>query len=283
MRDSSAVTSRGSALFFALNPGPGAGPSAASCYNAPRAPGRSDPERDESMESAGTTGGDDVLAVLKALPHFGMVPPALLQRIGDGCRLVGLKKGDTIFRERDACRGFFAIRRGGVRLFRLLPDGREHVLHQLQAGQSFAEAAVLNHGFYPVTAEARATPTELIEVDGAHFKVVLADDPALAPAMLGSLCTRLLRLVERIDELSGHSAAARLAHFLLRLPSQGPLTAARVELPMAKKDLAAHLSVTPETLSRTLRQWKDAGWLETKGRVLVLRDLPALEALADGS
>lgn len=219
---------------------------------------------------------------LRALPHFRMARSESVERVAEGCRTVTYGKGDQIFRAGEPCRGFFVIHRGSVCLYRLAADGRQHVLHSLYQGQSFAEAALLNHGRYPACAEARSAATELIEVDGAHFQKVLAEDSRLAPAMVGSLCSRLLSLVDRVEELSVISAAARLARFLLRLPSSGPLEAAEVTLPMSKKDVAAHLSVTPETLSRTLRQWKERGVVEADGRRLILRDLRVLQALADG-
>ena len=99
--------------------------------------------------------------------------------------------------------------------------------------------------------------------------------------MVGSLSQWLLGLVERIDELSVASAGARLARYLLRQPSHRIESATQVELPMAKKELAAHLAIAPETLSRLLRRWQDAGLVRSEGRTLTVLDERLLAALAD--
>jgi len=55
-----------------------------------------------------------------------------------------------------------------------------------------------------------------------------------------------------------------------------------VELPVAKKDLAAHLAIAPETLSRVLRRWEQDGLVDTAQRTLALLDPAKLLAIADG-
>ena len=193
-----------------------------------------------------------------------------------------VRSGRAIIEERAPCRGFFVVRSGLVRVFRRSPDGRVQVLHHLKPGQSFAEPALLNLGHYPASACAMARDTTLVEVGGEHFLRLFREDSRIAAAMVGSLSAWLLQLVERVEELSVVSAAARLARYLLRLPSSGPLERAAVTLPFSKKDLAAHLSITPETLSRVLRRWRDRELIETRGREVAFLDVRVLEAIADG-
>ena len=99
--------------------------------------------------------------------------------------------------------------------------------------------------------------------------------------MIGSLCMRLVSLVERVEELSLVQAGTRLARWLLRQPARGTAEAT-VELSLPKKELAAHLAMTPETLSRLLRRWEDEGWVRNERTRVVLQDARALLALADG-
>ncbi|MEW6071990.1 MAG: Crp/Fnr family transcriptional regulator [Planctomycetota bacterium] len=222
----------------------------------------------------------EIASSLAALPHFRSLEPAILERIAATCVLSTYRSRAPIFRQDDPCRGFFVIRAGRVRLFRSMPDGREHVVHSLREGQSFAEAALFNFGSYPVSAEAVANPTEIIEVQGRPFLELFYSERRIAAAMVGSLCVRLLSLVQRVDELSATSAAARLARHLLHMPSRGtPIT---VELSTSKRELARLLSITPETLSRLLRSWREGGMLRTEGRKLVLLDVAQIATIADG-
>jgi CRP/FNR family transcriptional regulator len=222
------------------------------------------------------------LELLATLPHFQLLERDLLERLAAAARLKAYSAGETVFREGEACRGFFAIRSGGVKLYRTTPDGREQVVHNLGAGQTFAEAALLNIGRYPATAVATESPTELVEIAGGAFMRVFREDDRLAAAMVGSLCMRLLSLVERVEELSLVHASARLARYLVRQPGRAAAGRIELELALPKKELAAHLSMTPETLSRLLRRFQAEGLIESGRTSLTVLDGERLQALADG-
>jgi DNA-binding MarR family transcriptional regulator len=101
--------------------------------------------------------------------------------------------------------------------------------------------------------------------------------------MVGSLCMRLISLVERVEELSLVNAGSRLARHILRQPGSGPSDRVRIDLAMSKKDLAAHLSMTPETLSRLLRRWQDEGLVESERGSVTVLEPGKLLAIADGA
>jgi CRP/FNR family transcriptional regulator, dissimilatory nitrate respiration regulator len=222
-----------------------------------------------------------ILETLARAAHLAALTPEALERVAAIATLRAYDAGRTVFVEGEPARAFFVVRSGAVRLYRIGPDGRTHVLHHLRAGQSFAEAAVTTFRRYPACAEATGR-AELVEVAGEPFLRLLADDPSLARAMIGALCQHLVRLVARVDELSAATAGARLARYLLRLPARGADASPRVELPTAKKDLAETLSIAPETLSRILRRWSDRGLVAVQGRRIVLREPRVLEAIAEG-
>lgn len=219
---------------------------------------------------------------LRALPHFRTLPEASLASVARLARARSLRAGETLFVEGEPARAFFFVRAGAVKLFRLGSEGREQVLHHLGPGRSFAEAAVLSMPAYPAHAVALETPTELLEIAGRPFRELLSADPQLAIAMVSSLSIWLAGLADRVEELSLTNAAARLAHHLLRRPARREGSAQAIELDLARKDLAAHLAMTPETLSRVLRRWQDEGLVRAEGRVLVVLDEGRLDALAEG-
>jgi CRP/FNR family transcriptional regulator, dissimilatory nitrate respiration regulator len=225
---------------------------------------------------------ESVLERLARLPHFRMLDRELLSRVAECARLVRHDAGEVLFRDGEPCRAFFAIETGAVKLYRATPEGREQVVHNLGPGHTFAEAALLNFGRFPASAVAMETPTELVEIGGERFLTLFRSENRLAAAMVGSLCMRLVSLVERVEELSLVHAGARLARYLLRQPGKGPLERMHVELAMAKKDLAAHLSMTPETLSRLLRRWQDEGWIESERSSVTILAAKKLQAFADG-
>lgn len=223
----------------------------------------------------------DIGNALRALPHFKAVPPDLLAQIVSASRVVRAADGEILFREGEPCRKFYAIQSGAVKLYRARADGHEQIVHNLREGTTFAEAALLSLGRFPVNAVVTEPSTVLLEIGGERFLELLRSDARLAPAMIGSLCMRLLSLVERVEELSLVQAGSRLARWLLRQPTHGT-SEPSIELALAKKDLAAHLAMTPETLSRLLGRWQDERWIRNERTRVVLLNAGALLALADG-
>jgi CRP-like cAMP-binding protein len=222
-----------------------------------------------------------IRAALRELPQLSGLAPELLERVAAGCRLRTLRSAESLFTPGMPCEAFWIVRRGGVKLHRLSGEGREQLVHLCAPGESFAEAALLVFGRYPVHASATETPTELVEVRGQPFLALLAEDPRLARTMIAALATRLMGLVERVEELSLVGAEPRFAHWLLRQPARGPAGAELVALPMAKRSLAAHLAMTPETLSRVLRRLHERGWIESRREAVLVRDAAALAGLLE--
>ncbi len=223
----------------------------------------------------------DIDAALRALPHFRSVPLDLVAQIVPMTRILRPEAGEVLFRQGEPCSAFYAIQTGSVKLYRVQMDGREHVVNHIVAGATFAEAALLSLRRFPVNAMVMQPSTVLLQIGGEDFLELFRSDARLAPAMIGSLCARLASLVGRVEELSIVQAGARLAHWLLRQQAQGTDEPV-IELSLAKKDLAAHLAMTPETLSRLLGRWQDEGWIHNERSAVVLRDARPLLALADG-
>ena len=92
----------------------------------------------------------------------------------------------------------------------------------------------------------------------------------------------LLR-IQRHALLLAMSSTQRVAHFLLEMCSrleQGDV----LTLPMTRQDIADHLGLTIETVSRAVSQFKTRGLIETRhlGEVVVLRDRDALRRVCEG-
>ena len=87
-------------------------------------------------------------------------------------------------------------------------------------------------------------------------------------------------LVGLLEDLVLRDATARVARHLI----QSDITDGHGEfsLPMRKRDLASHLNLTSETLSRTLRRLVDCGLIETHDQLLHIREPDKLREVAEG-
>ena len=197
----------------------------------------------------------NVAEILDGCRLFSAVEPAGFQRLVTIARLAKFRKGQVIFREGQECPGVYVVGSGLVRVFKTGPQGKEHVLHMVGPGQTFAEVAAVGGFNVPASADAVASTTcALLPRD--PFRKALEEDHRLCLGMMSGLTLWVRHLVGLMEDVVLRDAAGRLARYLLdsQVGDDG-----LVELPTLKRHLASHLNLTSETFSRTLRRLIDAG------------------------
>lgn len=187
-------------------------------------------------------------------------------------------RNTVLFLEGEPAPRFYIVTEGWVKLLRQSADGQESVVAVFTRGESFAEAAILEAGVYPVSAVV-ATKARLIVVPAGSFLAQLREDSDVALNMLASMSRHLRHLVIQLQQRTLESSTQRVADFLLRLcpVRAGP---AVVHLPVDKALIAARLGMQPETLSRTLAKFRDFG-VATKGDEIAISDAAVLRELRE--
>jgi CRP/FNR family transcriptional regulator len=93
-------------------------------------------------------------ASLRCAQLFSGLPPDDVRRLATLAESVALAKGEYLFREGEASRGFFLVRSGAINVQRVSAAGREQVIHVFRPGETFAEAALASPTGYPADARA---------------------------------------------------------------------------------------------------------------------------------
>ena len=168
-------------------------------------------------------------------------------------------KGQVIFAEGDDPPGLFIVGTGLVRVYKLAPNGKEHVLHLAGPGSTFLEVAVLGELRCPASAEA-VEPSDCLMLATAPLRRLLAEDHQLCLQILAGMSQWVRRLVGLLEDIVLRDALGRVARYLLEAPQQ---TDDVVHLLSLKKHLASHLNLTSETLSRTLRRLTDLRMIDS--------------------
>jgi CRP-like cAMP-binding protein len=197
----------------------------------------------------------NVAEILHDCPLFSEVPPSGFARLLAMARIREFGKGDVVFREGDECPGVYIVGSGQVRVFKCSTAGKEHVLHMVGPGQTFAEVAAIGGFNCPASAEA-ILETTCVLLPLPAFRQALQSDHELCLGMMTGLAQWVRHLVGLMEGVVLRDAVGRLARFLLDLP---PDADGMVELPSLKRHVASHLNLTSETFSRTLRRLVDAG------------------------
>ncbi len=206
--------------------------------------------------------------VLRKTPLFATLPDDDLRRIADLAVTRRFAKKEAVFREGDRADGFFIVATGKVKVFKLSREGKEQILHVLEAGQTFAEAVIFEGGVFPAHAEALAD-AELLFLPKRPFIELLERRPNVAIRMLASLSRWLKRMTELAESLSLRDVETRLIFYLSEeLKARGipPRDGAEFDLPIGKNVLASRLGTVPETFSRTLKKLQEDGLIDVRGK-----------------
>lgn len=199
-----------------------------------------------------------------------------LQRIG---RTVPVERGGTVIAAGDTNDHVFKVLDGVLRIVRILPDGRRHIAKFLHAGDfvGLSDATECDSSVEAIT------PCTLTRYNRKDFDRLVSADAATGSQFL-RLMFRQLDLNNRLLlSLGRKTASERLASFLL---SFVPHNAARgqdiaITLPMSRSDIADHLGLTIETVSRLVTKFRRQRWISLMDSHTVrILSLEALEALA---
>jgi CRP/FNR family transcriptional regulator len=187
-----------------------------------------------------------------------------------------LPKDGYLFRRHETATGLFFVRRGIVNLHRVGSDGREVVIHFYREGELLAEIPDEQGDGCPADARA-VVDSEVVIIPWRHFVEKSRKFPDLALRLLSAVEQQVHELAAAFEDFVSGDASTRFVHWLLRrCPNQAK--AVEIDLGTTKRCLASELGVRQETLSRTLRQLSDSGYLRVNGRHITVNDPRALRS-----
>lgn len=211
-----------------------------------------------------------IVATLRRCSLFAGLASSILEEIARFTVLKPLVKGEDLFFEGATGYGFYIVRRGAVKLYRVNLLGKEQVIHVFRLFESFAEETIFSSLGFP--ASARATEEgQVLLVRKHEFLAVLRRHPELSLCMLRALGRHVRILVGLLADLRLKDVKTRLIHWLLeQCPDPESRRPYVVELHLTKNLLAAELGAASETLSRTLAKLRARRLIATDGRTITL-------------
>jgi CRP-like cAMP-binding protein len=223
---------------------------------------------------------DDEL--LRRLPFFRRVSPALRARVAEVARLKSFDRGELIFAEGDPSDQFIVIVSGRVKVFKATPAGKEIILEIFGAGDPLGAVAVYEGAPFMASAFT-LEPTQLLSIEQSAFFKLLEAEPAFVRGLLSGLTLRLAELTRRLAELTGARVETRFARLFLKLcdqigrPDRGGTF---VAMPLSRQELADLTGTTIETTIRIMSRWQKDDVLHTEKDGFVVLDRDTLEEVA---
>jgi len=170
-----------------------------------------------------------------------------------------LRKRELLFTEGERGHAVYLCARGSVRLFKSGPGGQEVAIRVIPPGEVFAEVILFEQNRYPVSAIALEDGLVFL-LPRFQFECLLAD-PGFRRDFIANLIAKMRYLAEQVQSMTTDDVESRFFRFLEAYGG-----AEEIRIPLSKKDVAAAIGTTPETLSRVLLKLRREGRLFWEGR-----------------
>lgn len=199
---------------------------------------------------------------VKLVPIFQGLDDEQTGQVANLIEMRAAQKGEFLYRASEASGTLYIIHHGQVRLTRMGESGKEQLLKVVSTGEVIGENQLFTVSVHESFAEA-AQDTHYCAINHRDMIDLLEEYPTTAVALLAEMAKRLEDSERRSASLTTESAAQRLVSYLLNAEDEEGET---FELPLTKKDLASYLGITPESLSRKLREFEDGSLIKQSGR-----------------
>ena len=211
--------------------------------------------------------------LLRLYPVLNALPAHLYSQLARHAQPAHLAAGTPVFHERQHCQGFPLVLKGGIRVYKSAPNGRELPLYRVAVGETciITASCLLGHTDYNargVTEEA----TDMVLLPRSMFDDLLAHEPFRA-FVFRLFSERIADLMQLVEEVAFRRLDQRLAALLLGKGKRVHAT---------HQQLADELGSVREIVSRLLRGFA-AQDLVTLGREQIeILDPAGLRKIASG-
>ncbi|MBZ5688810.1 MAG: Crp/Fnr family transcriptional regulator [Acidobacteriia bacterium] len=175
--------------------------------------------------------------------------------------------GKTIVEKGNRISGAYFVLSGHLRVFTLLPDGKDATLYFVTPGEPciLALNSLFNDLLYP--AWVRTGPdTNVAVVPGRVYRTLFESESAVRDLTIGALSTLVFRLMSELDQVHSCTLEQRVASFLL-VHASGQRVVRQTQ-----QEIAGHMGTSREVVARSISRMSARGWIATRrGEVTILR------------
>ncbi len=200
---------------------------------------------------------------------------------GDRFAVQRVARGSTLLLQGAPAHNLYIVHSGSFKSIKTAEDGYEHVL-----AFAWRRDVIGYDGLYREHYAFSAVALEdsrVVVLPMSALAALRQQWPALDSALQRLIARQIVHAGEIAEVMSAVAADARLARFLVQLSArmaecgQSPR---RLLLRMNRRDIANHLGLAHETISRSLRLLVGRGWLRVANRELEILDAAGLRRCA---
>ena len=208
---------------------------------------------------------DHLQTCLNSVPIFNHLDDASLAIISKKVYHKTISKGQSLFKAGDRTDALYVVHRGGLKVYRLLQNGREQVVQILGPGDFIGERHVFMEETVHDDYTQALVDSRICTIHKADLDQIMLDYPEISLKIIEIMSKRLNDSYKQTSQVGTEKVGQALAMFLLDLvdnDSESPV----VKLPMSRKDLASYLGTRSETISRKFKELEEKGLITQKTR-----------------
>jgi CRP-like cAMP-binding protein len=199
---------------------------------------------------------------------FQMLPKHELEYVNKVVNILHKNKNDTIFLEGEDSDYLHMLLEGTAKVYRVDNKGNELLLHNFKAQSLIAELANFENMRFPASCK-MITEGYIAKIKFTDFQILLQRYPALSMQVINSLTKKMKFLDTVIQQNLLLSSQAKIANFIYENED--------VFVAQKQHQIASMLFITPETLSRNLKKFKECGILENNKNKFTVIDREKLK------
>jgi CRP/FNR family transcriptional regulator len=179
----------------------------------------------------------------------------------------------------------FFINSGIVKIYDILEDGSTITMYIFEQGTLFGFMPFFDEEPYPAYAQV-VKESDISTIDRATFNKIIVEKPELSLKLMKILSKRLRDAMLKISENNNKDTLSRVASMLVSIylthnncyTENNDYT---IEMKLPSYEVANYIGVTPETLSRNIKQLIDKKIIEKIGkRIYKILDLEQLKEIS---
>ena len=187
-----------------------------------------------------------------------------LNKIESFTTLIKLSRDNILFYEGDDSKYLYFLTKGIVKLYKTSSNDKEIVMKYFHPPEFIAEVANFDEIPYPATAQAFGD-VEVLKIDFNKLKEIIYSDPKLSFIIQTSLIKKIRNLEKLVSLHVVLDSKERIAKYLCEHTKDFFDTKNII--------VAEILNISPETLSRMLRVFKNDGLIDSKAKTVDTRKL----------
>jgi CRP-like cAMP-binding protein len=212
----------------------------------------------------------EVLDSLRGIPLFRRVSEGDLEELATHLIERRFPKNATVVEEGLPGDYMYVIRSGRAKVTKASEDGREKIMNFLEAGAFFGDMALLGDETRSASVKT-LEESVLLALSRRDFIDLLRQSPDLALSVIEELANRLRETNEQARSLSFQGVEERTRNLFERIARPEEGGSGRMLTPvLTPQQIADMVGTSRETVTRSIKQLKESGWLGQEGKRYVI-------------